>query len=78
MCGYECFISTKCIHSSLISWRDRYLKNLSIKYKMLKTEGLGEKKIYIYKTYKNTAIPHGSHIYAKLYDMAKAKICVYP
>ena len=45
---------------------------------MLKTEGLGEKKIYIYKTYKNTAIPHGSHIYAKSYDMAKAKICAYP
>ena len=27
MCGCECFISTKSIHSSLLSWRDRYLKN---------------------------------------------------
>ena len=27
MCGCECCISAKSIHSSLISWRDRYLKN---------------------------------------------------
>ena len=27
MCGCECCISTKGIHSSLLSWRDRYLKN---------------------------------------------------
>ena len=26
MCGCECCISAKSIHSSLISWRDRYLK----------------------------------------------------
>ena len=27
MCGCECCISAKIIHSSLLSWRDRYLKN---------------------------------------------------
>ena len=27
MCGCECCISAKSIHSSLLSWRDRYLKN---------------------------------------------------
>ena len=27
MCGCECCISDKSIHSSLLSWRDRYLKN---------------------------------------------------
>ena len=26
MCGCECCISDKSIHSSLLSWRDRYLK----------------------------------------------------
>ena len=26
MCGCECCISAKIIHSSLLSWRDRYLK----------------------------------------------------
>ena len=28
ICGCECCISAKSIHSSLISWRDRYLKKL--------------------------------------------------
>ena len=28
MCGCECCISAKIIHSSLLSWRDRYLKKL--------------------------------------------------
>ena len=28
MCGCECYISSKRIHSSLLSWRDRYLKKL--------------------------------------------------
>ena len=27
MCGCECCIYAKSIHSSLLSWRDRYLKN---------------------------------------------------
>ena len=33
---------------------------------------------HIYITYKNIAIPHGRHIYAKAYDMANATICPYP
>ena len=45
MCGCECCISAKSIHSSLISWRDRYLKNSRIKAKMLKAEGLVRKHI---------------------------------
>ena len=34
-----------------------------------------EKANHIYETYKNTVMPHGRHIYAKAYDMAKAKMC---
>ena len=45
MCGCEYCISPKSIHSSLLSWRDRYLKNSSIKAKMLKSEGLVRKHI---------------------------------
>ena len=40
MCGCECCISAKSIHSSLLSWRDRYLKNWKIKSKILKAEVL--------------------------------------
>ena len=45
MCGYECYISDKNIHSSLLSRRDRYLKKSKIKEKMLKEEGLVKKHI---------------------------------
>ena len=40
MCGCECCIYAKRIHSSLPSWRDRYLKSSKIKSKILKAEGL--------------------------------------
>ena len=36
MCGCGCCIFTKSIHSSLLSWRDRYLKNSNIKAKLSK------------------------------------------
>ena len=45
MCGCECCISAKSIHSSFLSWRDRYLKKSRIKTKMLKAEGLVRKNI---------------------------------
>ena len=46
MCGCECCISDKNIHSSLLSWRDLYffLKS-KIKAKILKIEGLVKNKI---------------------------------
>ena len=40
ICGCECFISAKIIHSSFLSWRDRYLKKLRIKAKTIEAEGL--------------------------------------
>ena len=39
---------------------------------------MGENKISKYKTYKNTVMPHGRHIYAKVSDMTKATMCEYP
>ena len=46
MCGCECSISTKIMHSSLLSWRERFLKNLRIKVVMRKTESLVKWKIF--------------------------------
>ena len=40
MCGCECCMSDKIIHSSLLSWCDRYLKKSKIKYKISKEKGL--------------------------------------
>ena len=38
----------------------------------------GEKEHHIYTTYKNTVMPHGSHIYAKASDMENATMCTHP
>ena len=40
VCGCEYCISDKSIHSSLLSWCDRYLKNSNIRAKILKAESL--------------------------------------
>ena len=37
MCGCECCIYAKSIHSSFISWSDRYLKKIKDKSKMITT-----------------------------------------
>ena len=63
MCGCECCISAKSIHSSFLSWRDRYLKKLKDKSQNSQSRRSGEKAHHIYTTYKNTVMPHGRHIY---------------
>ena len=78
MCGCECCISDKSIHYSLLSWRDWYLKNSKIKYKMLKIEGPVKNKICIYETYKNTVMPHRRRIYGKAFYIKKATMFAYP
>ena len=72
MCGCECCIYSKSIHSSLLSWCDRYLEKLKDKIQNAQSRRSGEKVHHIYETYKNTVIPHGHHIFAKSSDTAKA------
>ena len=74
----ECCISTTIIHSSLISWRDRYLEKLKDQSQNAQNRRSGEKENPVYETYKNTVMTHGRHIYAKSSDMAKYTMCEYP
>ena len=78
MCGCECCISTKSIHSSLLSWRDRSLEKIKDQSQNSQSRRSGQKAHHIYTTYKNTVMPHGSHIYAKASDMANDTMCTYP
>ena len=78
MCGCECCIFDKNIHSSLLSWRDRYLKKLKDQSQNDQSRRYGEKTHHIYTTYKNTVMPHGRHIYAKASDMENTTMCAYP
>ena len=62
VCGCECFISAKGIHSSLFSWRDRYFEKLKDQSQNSQNKKSGEKSNRIYETYKNTVMPHGIYI----------------
>ena len=75
MCGCECCISDKSIHSSLLSWSDCYKKKLKDITQNAQNRRSGEKENQIYETYRNTVMPHGHHIYAKAYDMEKSTMC---
>ena len=78
MGGCECCISAKSIHSSLLSWRDRYLKKLKDQSQNSQSRRYGEKAHHKYETYKITGMPHGRHIYAKASNMENDTICTYP
>ena len=78
MCGCEFCISYKSIHSSFLSWRDRYLKKLKDKSQIAQSRSSGEKAHHIYTTYKNTVMPNGRRIYAKASDVANVIMCPYP
>ena len=51
MCGCECCIYDKNIHSSLLSWRDRYLKELKDQIQNAQNRRSGEKAHQIYTTF---------------------------
>ena len=78
MCACGCCISAKIIHSSFLSWLDRYLEKLKDKSQHAQIIRSVEKSHHIYETYKNTVMPHGRHIYANASDIEKATMCTYP
>ena len=78
MWGCECCIYAKSIHSSLLSWSDRYLIKLKDHSQNYQSRSSGEKAHHIYTIYKNTVMPHGSHFYAKASDMENYTMCTYP
>ena len=55
-----------------------YLKKLKDQRRNAQSRRSGEKAHRIYTTYKNTVMPHGSHIYAKASDIANATMCTNP
>ena len=63
------------MHSSLLSWHDRYLKRLKYISQHYQSRRSRERENQIYETYKNIVMPHRRHIYAKAYDTTKATIC---
>ena len=78
MCGFDLYIYTKIIHSSLLPWRDCYLIKLNDPSKNSQNIRSGENSNRLFETYKKSVMPHGHHIYATAADMAMATMCAYP
>ena len=78
ICGCECCISPKSIHSTLLSWCDCYLNIIKDISQNTQNERSGEIVTCLFETYRNSVIPHGHHIYATTSDIAMAKMCAYP
>ena len=70
MCGCECFISAKSMHSSLLTWFYHCLKNLKDRSHDAQNRGFGEKSRHIFETYKNDVKPHGCNVYNTAADMS--------
>ena len=62
MCGCECLIYAKGIHSSLLSWRDSYFKKLKDLIQNYQKRRSGGNQIAYMKHIKNIAMRHGRHI----------------
>ena len=53
MCGCECYISDKIMHNSLLTWRDRHLKQLKDRSRNAQNISSGEIESFIFVTYNN-------------------------
>ena len=62
MCGCECYIYAKIIHSPLLSWRDSSLKEPKYKSQNAQSRRSGEKSHHIYETYKNSDATWASYL----------------
>ena len=56
VCGCECYISAKSIHSSSLSCRDWYFKKLKDQSQNSQNRKSGEKLNFTYEIYKNTVM----------------------
>ena len=61
ICGYECFITDRIMHSSLLAWSNFHLKQL--KDQSLDAQNISSVEIAsrIFETYKNSVKPDGCH-----------------
>ena len=76
MCGCECCISSKSMHSSLLLWREHFWKNLKIKVVMPQKGDLIKWPIF-YSRHKNSVITHGKYMFQKASNMAISRMCAY-
>ena len=62
--------------TAILAWN--VFEKLKAKIQNAQSRRSGEKSYHMFKTYKNTMMPHGRHIYAKASDISKDTMCTYP
>ena len=77
MCGCECCISAKSMHSSLLTRCDHYPKKLKYQSNNSHNRRSVEIKSRIFETYKNDVIPHGHNIQKLVTYMTMATMCPF-
>ena len=75
MCGSGCCISTKVMHSSLLTWNDFCLKQLKDRSQNAQKIRSGKISSHIFETCKNSVQPHGFNIYNNAKEMAMVIMC---
>ena len=75
MCGCECCIYAKSMHSYLLTWYDCRMKQPKDISHNSQNRSYGEIPSRIFETYKNAVRPHGCHIYNTSVDMAMVTMC---
>ena len=76
MCSCECYISSKSMNSSLLTWHNFRMKHL--KDRSRNALNIRSNKIsgHIFETCKNYVRPHGCHIYNTAADISMATMCL--
>ena len=74
----KCCISSKSMHSYLLSWRDNYPKHLKHQIHNDHSRSSGKMDSHIFETYKNSVMLNGHHIDQTSSGMDMNTMCVYP
>ena len=75
MCGCECCIYSKIMHSSLLTWRNCHMKHLKYTFQNAQNRRSVEISRRISETYKNSVRTHCCHIYNNAAYIAMETMC---
>ena len=72
---FECWLYTKSVHSSLLTWRNNCMKHIKYRSRNAQNRRYGEISSPILETYMNAMQNHGSHLYNTSVNMSLATMC---
>ena len=77
MCGCECCIYSKSMHSSLLSWRESFFEKTQDQICNSQKIRSGEMSNNLFEIYKHYVTPHRNHMFQTESDIAMVTMCEY-